>query len=353
MKNMGAIPKASTLSFRYGISTGATKAGINMKRSDISKERIAHILKKDAEEFVGSGYADAADLITNGRFAKYNGNINHFLAGISQRKKLDLLLVIAIGKIDNNLKCEFKRPDLVNLIFFSRLNAFAGQLEKLTGKKVSVAIAIENTFFDKHVLRVPDPMYTRTTTVSSKRMVSDFGLKHLHLYPIDRFLSGKKYLRDFYSSVSSLDKKKASIRGLSEFKTFYRVFYESYPTTTFEEAVRLYTTPTSKKAIAEWAADSTIRYISFFRARDEMDFWGTNGEYVRTSVSPRKGVLQFEYGVGRMSPLHGMATYNNGKISTERFYDVVMALHKKGRMPVWYYNGAPFCADISGIKFDA
>ncbi len=350
MQNLGAIPRASTVGFRYEISGSVAKKKMRVERSNIDKAKVLSILGNDAKEFVGSGYKDTRSFLTNNGFARYNGDVNEFLAAIENRKRLDLLLVIAIGKIYNNLKCNFKEPDLANLAFFSRLEAFATQMERLTGKKVSIAVAVENTFFDKHVLRVNKPSFTRMTLEMSRKLAKDLGLAHLSIYPIDKFLAGKRYERDFYDSVSELNKRRSSLKKQSEFKTFYKVFYESYPTKTFNEAIRLYTSAAGRRRVGAWATDSTIRYIAFFRARDKMDFWGTNGSYIRTSVSPRSNVLQFEYGIGRMSPLHGMGTYGNGAIGTERFYDVVKALPEKGRLRMWYYGNKPFCAYISGIK---
>ncbi len=339
-KKLAIIPRASVTSFKGRVKRSIADKHIMVVKKAVGKREIQRILDTDARRMVKSGNTLRSFLETN-KVARYNGSVGEFAGMLKGRKTLDFLMVTYMGKMYNNLKSDFKNPDLSNLVFVNRVNAFARKLHELTGKKVQVTIATENGLFDRDVLRIKRPLY-RKQLAQLQKLMDDFGIEYVRLRPLDEFV-GSRYQGAFRRSVSRLNKDRGALPASADFRPVFETFYSSYPSDTFREAVGNYTDSKTQERIEKWTLDALVRYMSFHAARSETDFWGINKGYIRCSVSNRKGVLVFEYGVGRMSPLHGMAVYRKNGVFTEHFYDVVNALPEGKPLTVWIYKDMPVC----------
>ncbi len=73
---------------------------------------------------------------------------------------------------------------------------------------------------------------------------------------------------------------------------------------------------------------------------------------MRSTDSSRKNVMSFSFGVGRLSPPHGMGVLSGDGIGTEYYYDIVSAARASGSgATIFYYKGLPFYTDITRLRF--
>ena len=343
MENV-ATAQTSAAHSRHGIDVSLLDREIEFEDADISKGRIKEILDKDIHSYFHGDFASLEDLIFSGGFTSYEGKRADLIAALEDRESLHFLVLSYLGKMQNALRTPYRTPDLSSIAFLNRLDFFARTAEKITGKDTSVTIAAENKAFETSIFRTSHD-FSEQMIESTQGLIKDFGLTKVRVEPLEKFLGGEEYYKEFEDELE-LERANGKLRNSSGFRHIYDIFYMLYPTGTFEESVRLYTSESGAAEIAEWTTESALRYSAFHEARAKTDFWGRNRDYIRSSVSSRPNVLVFQYGPGRVSPFNGVSTLDSMRIGTEYFSDLV------GDSPVGKvvfsrlkYNGLPFIFD--------
>jgi hypothetical protein len=340
MENV-ATAQTSAAHSRHGIDASLLDRRIEFEDGEVSKEKIKEILDNDIRGYFHGDFASLEDLIFSGGFASYEGKRAELLATLEDRESLHFLVLSYLGKMQNALRTPYRTPDLSSIAFLNRLDFFAKTAGEITGKDTSVTIAAENKAFETSIFRTGRDL-SEQMIESTRGFIRDFGLTKVRVEPLEKFLGGEEYYREFEEELE-LERADSELRNSSGFRHIYDIFYMLYPTETFEESVRLYTSKSGAAEIAEWTTESALRYSAFHEARAKTDFWGRNRDYIRSSVSSRPNVLVFQYGPGRVSPFNGVSTMDSMRIGTEYFSDLVgdSSLGKVvfSRLK---YNGLPF-----------
>ena len=339
--NMPAVvPDSSVLPFRHQLDASLLSNKANLERYDTGIDEFASLIEKDTKRVFPFKYDRPEDLISKGTFASYEGDVNAFVSGFRNRERLGFLILIYLGRTQNKLKAQNSSTDLSMIIFFSRLSMLCSELERMTSKEAKITVAVENTFFERNIFRsTADP---EAEIRNIRRLLSDFEIKRICFEPVQKFL-GEGYIDSFNNNLEALKRRESELKADSNFNKMFSLFYGSYPTKSFDEALSLYSAGTNPE-ISEWALESTIRYMAFFNARDETDFWGRNSDFIRSTDSNRKGVLSFRFSIGRLSPTQGTSTTNKGEIGTEYYYDIVKASSMKNEtINFLCYKGAEMC----------
>ena len=341
------VPDSSVLPFRHALDPDLLLNKVNPEHHDTDIDEFASLIKKDTRETFPLRYDRAEDLISKGTFASYEGDIDGLVSGFRSREQLDFLILIYLGRTQNKLKAQNSSTDLSMIIFFSRLSTLCSELERITSKEAKITVAVENTFFERNIFRSNvDPEIEMRNV---RQLLSDFEIKRICFEPVQKFL-GEDYMDSFKNNLEILKRKESELKADPSFNKMFGLFYGSYPTKSFDEALSLYSSGTNPE-ISEWAMESTIRYMAFFNARDETDFWGRNSNFIRSTDSNRKGVLSFRFSVGRLSPTQGTSTVNKEGIGTEYYYDIVKTSSMKNdTINFLCYKGAEMCVQTkSGI----
>ena len=346
MVEVGIIPESSASKFRYELRPGTTDKG-SIKVQETNKANIEELLEQDLKRTFNYPFKDISSLLERNSFAVYDGNVAEFIDTLSSRSEIEFLMLNYIGKMPSKLISPYDNSDISTLAFFNRLNKTAEFISDITGKKTKVNVAIENMFFEKYVLSI-EHSTAKATYEQTSALISDFGLNMIELRPMEEFL-GNAFEAAFSSCIEEFSRNKEVVKNGEGFERLFRVFYFSYPTSTFADAVDVYSN--RKDEIAEWALERSIRYAAFNKARADTDFWGRNKRYLRSTDSRRKNVMSFGFGVGRLSPPHGVGVVSGGGIGTEYYYDIITAI-KDGKKEAteFYYKNLPFYTDITGIK---
>ncbi len=343
MENV-ATAQTSAAHGRHGIDASLLERDIEFEDGEVSENRIKEILDHDVRSYFHGNFASLKDLISPGGFASYDGKGTDLLAALEDRESLHFLVLSYLGKMQNALRAPYRNPDLSSIAFLNRLDFFARTVEKITGKDTSVTIAAENKAFDISIFRTGHD-FSEQMIESTRSLIRDFGLTKVRVEPLEKFLGGKEYYREFEAELE-LERADDKLKDSSGFRHIYEIFYMLYPTRTFEESVKLYTSESGAAEIAEWTTESALRYSAFHEARAKTDFWGRNGDYIRSSVSSRPNVLVFQYGPGRVSPFNGVSTLDSMKVGTEYFSDLVGdSASGKVVFRRLKHNGLPFIFD--------
>ncbi|MDE1851274.1 MAG: hypothetical protein KGH69_01115 [Candidatus Micrarchaeota archaeon] len=349
----GIMPKASSMPFRFGWSDAVLSKRISFKRRSVSKDALKRMIAKDAKSRIRTDFKSTEQFIKGNGFARYDGDVKRYAEYLESMPRNDFLVVTYIGKIQNNLKVEFKNPDLSTLAYLNRLDSFAKALQGFTGRRTRIRLAMENDVFDSSIFIGVKPSHTRRMMDGTRKFASEFGLKNVECVPLSSVIGGKAYKKAFGEYVDHWTRHWDELRKVKNFESMFYTPFTSYPTQTFEEAVRLYTTSKGLKKVKDWTKRSVIRYSAFHDARTKTDFWNLkqNRGYIRSTVSGRPEVLSFDYSMGRIAALHGMAATNKGRLDTEYFYDIVRANRSNNvNLDVWHYKGVPFYTDVSRLN---
>ncbi len=343
MENV-ATSNTSAAEGRHAIDASLLDREIVFEDSPVSRDRIREILEEDTRRYFDGNFRSLDDLIFSGGFTSYDGKHEDLLASLKNRESMHFLMLSYLGKMQNALRAPYRNPDLSSIAFLNRLDFFAKKAEALTGKDTSITVAAENKAFDVSIFRTgndtSEQMLERT-----KSLIRDFGLTRVRVEPLEKFLGGKEYYSEFEAELER-ERANMELRKSGGFRHIYNIFYMLYPTRTFEESVRLYTSKPGASEIAKWTEESALRYSAFHEARAKMGFWEKNTDYIRSSVSSRPNVMVFQYGPGRVSPFNGVSALDSARIGTEYFSDLVGDRDPgKAIFRRLVYNGLPFLFD--------
>lgn len=344
MKNV-ATSNTSAASARHGIDLSLLDRDIDFEDSDASRGEIAEFLENDIRGYFSGRPTSLEELIFTGSFASYDGKRQEVLSLLEERESVRFLVLSYLGKMQSALKSPYRNPDLSSIAFLNRLDFFAKTAEEISGKTVSVTVAAENRAFDVSIFRTGEDSSEEMLGLT-RGLLHDFGLENVKAEPLEKFLGGDAYYKEF---EAELERERADMESLNSvsFRHVFDIFYTLYPTRTFSDAVAVYASDANVGAISDWATESTLRYSAFHEARAKTDFWGSNPEYIRSSVSSRPGVLVFQYGPGRVSPFNGVSVIKGDGIGTEYFSDLVgdkpAGTAKFRRLR---YKNLPFCFDM-------
>ncbi len=310
-----------------------------IKNEKVGRDQIEKILEEDSNAIFKDGGTMEEFMAGNG-FAYFGGDIRLFVSDIEQRKEINFLCLMYVGKSFNHLESPYRNPDLSFLVLISRLNTFARRIEELTGKMAKITIATENGLFDRYVLGT-SVKTSNKMVLQAKRLARLFNLEKIEFKSLSSFLP-KNFVR---LADEELDKlTKAQISGKNkELGGVFDVLLLSSPTKSFGQAVRIYSDRKLHRRIEKWAFSASLKYLAFTKARYSIDFWKKLAErYIRSSVSPKSGILNFKYNIGRVAPLHGVAVIGKSGVSTERFYDLVKQCKDSGRISLFRFDNMPF-----------
>ncbi len=340
------IPKSAL--FRYKFNVALLDAMPKILKTVMPKEEAQNILKEDRNSIFNWKEKSIGSLIGRNKFVSFNGKVKDFEGTLNASENRELLILLLLGKIQNDLKVPYNNPDLSTLMLLNRFNAFLERLSEVTGEDVRMVIATENTFIDKVVIK-PRVSKAKKTLAQVRQLLGDFSLKRIRLEPLENFLP-EGYYDAFDKALSDLGRKGGAVKKLRDFPSVYKMFVASYPTHSIEQALNMYTTESGFDDVKDWAFSASLRYIAFQKARYELlDFWGHNKEFIRSTVSSKPDSLVFKYGIGRVTPPHGVSTVFEGAVGTEYFIDVAnAAFRRKGSIKMAYYRGMPFCVRLSG-----
>ncbi len=344
MKNV-ATSNTSSAKFRHSISKTLLGKDINMHKYNVSRLEIADLLESDIEAYFGKDQEDLESFLCKGRFTSYDGKFSGFMEQLDGRDRLEFLMLSYLGKMNNRLRVSHTNPDLSTLAFLNRINTFAKVMKSLTGKATKVTIAAENHAFDISIFSLGKSTSAKLETQTLK-LLGEFKLSNIAIEPLETFLGGDDYYDEFERNLDAQRGDRKLLKS-SGFRRLSSIFYYTYPTKDFKNAVRMYTSRAGKSEISQWAKEAALRYIAFHEARAKTGFWEKNGRYIRSSVSSRPGILVFQYGPGRVSPFQGVSTLKNGTISTENFSDLIYGCRlKKADFNVSCYDSMPFYFDM-------
>ncbi len=345
MKNV-ATANTSSVKFRYDVSRELLGKEPVQTNGTASKWRLEGLLSHDIEAYFGNLTKKNQEFIYKSKFTSYAGDPTSFLKEIDRHDKVEFLVLSYLGKMSNSLQSPYMNPDLSTLAFLNRLNTFAHTAESIIGKKTRIVVAAENKSFDLSIFSL-DKSASAKTLSQTHKLIREFNLNNITVEPLEHFLRGDYY--DEFERCLSTSRNDTRLQKREDFRHIQDIFYFAYPTNNFKEAVTLYTSKRGKAEIRKWAVETTMRYFAFHDARAKTNFWKSNEEYIRSSVSSRPGVLVFQYGPGRVSPFQGVSTIEGGNISTEYFLDIVGG-YGKANLSMIRYKGMPFYFDINNKK---
>jgi hypothetical protein len=326
---------------RYKLDTSLSKTQLITKNRLVAESNVKKLLEKDATKLLNNKSTELQGFMRTNRFAQFDGDIKNFVSDIERRDELSFLLLLYVGKVFNHLKSYYFNIDLSFLAFANKLNAFAKKVETLSGKTTKIVIATENGLLDKYVLGI-SPGKSLNMVAQAKEIIRKFSFDKLEFKPLSLFLP-KNFGILVRKELRKLTNKPLA-ENSKELREVFNVFFLSFPTKSFKQAVQLYTDKKQLKKINQWAFKATLRYIAFTKARYNWGFWERyKKDYIRSSVSPKSGIVNFEYHVGRVTPPHGVAVVEQESIGTEYFYDLVKSckIHRK-KLVLYRFNNLPF-----------
>ncbi len=314
-------------------------------KQKVTRREAKDLIDNDAESIFSDSYESLEALYSKCKFITFEGSIKEYAERLEQRDKINFMFLAYLGKSQNDLRSNIRKPDLSVLALLNRLSVFANKVGDVTGKEVSITIATENSYYDKNILLIKKSIASQTME-KAKALMNEFGIRNIALEPVESFLQGEDFQREFDKEVQENSPMEKSILNAEKHSDLKGITYYLVPTRSFGSAVKAYTSPSGKRAALEKAGESMVRYLAFMGAREKMDFWDYNKRFVRSTLSFKPGVTTFQYSVGRMPPFHGVATVRNGRISTEYYYDLACATSAKRLEPrTFYYNNEPFYID--------
>jgi hypothetical protein len=338
MKNK-TIPKLVPL--KYKLDASLSKTQVIIENRIVSESNVKKLLEKDATKLLNNKSTELQGFMRSNRFAQFSGDVENFVSDVEKRDELRFLLLLYIGKVFNHLKSYYFNIDLSFLAFANKLNAFAKKVEMLSGKTTKIVIATENGLLDKYVLGT-SVSKSLNMVAQAKKIIRKLNFEKLEFRPLSLFLPKKfgilvrKELRKLANKPQAENSK--------ELKEVFNVFFLSFPTKSFKQAVQLYTNKKQLKKINQWALKASLRYIAFMKARYNWRFWERyKKDYIRSSVSPKSDIVNFEYHIGRVTPTHGVAVVEQGSIDTEYFYDLVKSCQiRRKKLVLYRFENLPF-----------
>lgn len=310
-----------------------------IENKKVGRNRIKRILEMDTNAVFKGKSTSLKGFMASNEFAHFGGNIRSFTSDIERRKDLRFFCLMYVGKSFNHLEAPYRNPDLSFLVTISRLNIFALIMEELTGKKTKVTVATENGLFDRCVLGTSTKK-SGMMVLQAKKLARVFGFDRIEFKPLSIFLP-KNFAHLVEEELDRLTAVPVSKEN-KEFREVFDTFLLSFPTKSFRQAVLIYSDMEKRKKIDQWALDTSLKYLAFTKARYNLGFWeGLADSYIRSSLSPKSGIVNFKYNAGRVTPPHGVAVVEKEKINTEHFYDLVK-LHRDGGISLFKFDNMPF-----------
>lgn len=321
-----AVPQLEE--YAHSIDAKMAGARVDFTDTEITHEKIQRILDSDVNK-VYSEPANISELFNN-KVATFDGDVNSFADAARQHDSLDFAVLMYLGKARNHLKTPFNGIDLSWMALLNRLNRFAASAERLFRKSARVVVVAENGVFDSDVFGYERDACTDMVK-HAQSAIKEFNMKNIGIVDLrDMCGKSKGYQDEFDMLVNGFEKSPDSTRTRRDYIESYPSFYHSYPTSSFREAVEMYSSGDAKVKV--WADKVTMRYIAFLEARSNTGFWGANSEYIRATVSSKPNVLTFGYAVGRLTAAHGIAVRSGDSIGTEYFYDVISETAKNDKI---------------------
>lgn len=280
------------LDFKYALDGSAARTKINIDRSEESTAEIEKILKSDVKSAFRKK-TNTLDALINSDFASYEGP-KGLSNCIDQAKEPRFAVLFYLGKSNNHLKSPHNCLDLSWMAFLNRLNEFGKRAESIIGRRSLVSVVFENEFFDRSVLQRPASY--RRMLAQARSLRKEFGLNNIEFVNMSQMLKRTDRFADRFKELITDPKEISELSESPGFEDSYGPFYYSYPTSSFGEAIEMYTK--KKAALAKWAGGTTLRYLALIKARQELGFWKANPEYIGCTVSRKVGAITFKYKMG-------------------------------------------------------
>jgi len=338
------IPKPFSL--KYKLDKEILNVPLEIVEISEDKENIKKILEDNVSEILTDGSKDIGDFMNNhDEFVRYIGDMSDFISDLDKRDKLDFMFVLYIGKSFNHLESYYRNADMTFLVAANKLNAFAIRLEEFTGKETKITILAENGFFDRYVLHTDVNLSLNVVKQAKEIMEQLGGFEKVEIKMLDDFLP--EDIEDL--SNKELEKSKNNPSGLNSknIKNVFKVFHYSYPTDSFEEAVKLYSSKEGKEKVKRWEYETALRYLANKRARYNWGFWEKyKAEYIKSSDSRKSNTVYFDFHVGKLMHTHGVAVLEPDVLMCDHFYDhfyevaMLFKIHER-RLILHTFNGLP------------
>ncbi len=331
--------------FRFELDPKMETFDAVFEKQNLTRKEVKNLIDQDAESIFEDGYVSLEELYSECTFITFEGAIKEYEERIRQRDKINFMFLAYLGKSQNDLRSNIRMPDISVLALLNRLSVFAKKVSEIAGIETKITIATENAYYDKNILLIENSIASQTMK-KAEALMSDFGIKNITLQPVEKFLQGDDFQKEFDKEVMENALMKTEIINSEKHSDLKGITYYLMPTESFKSAVKRYTSQNGKEVALNKASESMARYLAFMGARDKMGFWDHNNRFVRSTLSFKPGVTTFQYSIGRMPPFHGVAIVRNSQISTEYYYDLACATSAKKLEPsMSYYNNEPFYID--------